>query len=188
MVQTEVLHRGRTLTFRIDTVRRPDGALRRREVAGHPGAVAVVAVDAEGRVLLVRQPRSATGSGRILLEVPAGTLEVGPDGITEDPAAAARRELEEETGYRAGAWRALARFYTAPGFTDELMHLFVATVLTPARADRLEPDEDEAIQLVPMAWQDALAAADRGEIADAKSLVGLLWLARMGGPEAFGGG
>jgi 8-oxo-dGTP pyrophosphatase MutT (NUDIX family) len=68
------------------------------------------------------------------------------------------------------------------------MHLFVATDLTSARADRLEPDEDESIQLVPMAWQDALAAADRGEIADAKSLVGLLWLARMGGPEAVGGG
>jgi ADP-ribose pyrophosphatase len=147
----------------------------------------VVAVDAEGRVLLVRQPRSATGSGRILLEIPAGTLEVGPDGATEDPATAARRELEEETGYRATTWRALARFYTAPGFTDELMHLFVASGLTPARADRLEPDEDEAIQLVPMAWPDALAAADRGEIADAKSLVGLLWLARMGGPEALGG-
>jgi len=171
----------------VDTVRRPDGELRLRDVAGHPGAVAVIAVDPAGRILFVRQPRSATGSGRILLEIPAGTLEVGPDGTAEDPATAARRELEEETGYRASAWRPLTRFYTAPGFTDELMHLYLATGLEPARDGRLAPDEDESIQLVPMAWQDALAAADRGDIADAKSLVALLWLARMGGPEAVGG-
>jgi ADP-ribose pyrophosphatase len=183
-----VLHRGRTLTFRIDTVRRPDGSLRRREIAGHPGAVAVVAIDGEGRVLLVRQPRSATGSGRTLLEIPAGTLEVGPDGTTEDPDGAARRELEEETGFRATAWRRLTRFYTAPGFTDELMHLYLATGLTRPDADRLAPDEDESIVLVTMPWEDALAAADRGEIADAKSLVGLLWVARLGGPARLDGG
>jgi ADP-ribose pyrophosphatase len=187
IVSSEVLHRGRTLTLRIDTVRRPDGTLRRREIAGHPGAVAVVAIDDDGHVLLVRQPRSATGSGRVLLEIPAGTLEVGPDGATEDPDGAARRELEEETGFRAATWRPLARFYTAPGFTDERMHLYLATDLSRAGADRLAPDEDEAIDLVAMAWADALAAADRGEIEDAKSLVGLLWVARLGGPPALRG-
>ncbi len=142
-------------------------------------------MDAEGRVLLVRQPRSATGSGRILLEIPAGTLEVDANGMTEDPDVAAVRELEEETGYRATTWRAVTRFYSAPGFTDELMHLYLASSLERAGPGRLAPDEDESIDLVLLPWEEALGAADRGEIADAKSLVGLLWLARMGGPEAL---
>lgn len=171
-----MLHRGRYLEFRIDTVRRPDGSLRRREVAGHPGAVAVVAVDADDRILLVRQFRSATG--RALLEVPAGTLEVDAAGVTEDPMSAARRELEEETGHRATTWTPLARFYTAPGFTSELMHLYLATGLESVGEDALPADEDEAIELVRLALPDALAAVDRGEIADAKSIVGILWVAR----------
>jgi ADP-ribose pyrophosphatase len=145
--------------------------------------VAIVAVDMAGRILLVRQPRSATG--RILLEIPAGTLEVGPDGVIEDPALAARRELEEETGHRSASWRHAADFYTAPGFTDELMRLFLASGCTPAE-DRLGPDEDESIELVALAWDEALAAVDRGDVEDGKSLVGLLWLARLGGPAALG--
>ena len=80
---------------------------------------------------------------------------------------------------RAGAWRLLARFYTAPGFTSELMHLYLATDLRLADGDRLGPDDDEHLLLERLPWRDALAAAERGEIADAKSLVGLLWLARQ---------
>jgi len=171
-----VLHRGRYLEFRIDTVARPDGSLRRREVAGHPGAVAIVAVDAEDRIVLVRQFRSATGHA--LLEIPAGTLEVDADGVVEDPLGAARRELEEETGLRAGSWTALSRFYTAPGFTDELMHLYLATGLAAVGAGALPPDDDESIEVVRLALHDALAAVDRGEIVDAKSIVGILWVAR----------
>jgi ADP-ribose pyrophosphatase len=171
-----VLHRGRYLEFRIDTVARPDGSLRRREVAGHPGAVAIVALDADDRVLLVRQFRSAIGAA--LLEVPAGTLEVSADGSTEDPLGAARRELEEETGHRATAWTALARFYSAPGFTDELMHLYLATGLEVAGDDALTPDEDESIELERLPLADAVAAVIDGRIADAKSIVGILWAAR----------
>jgi len=133
-------------------------------------------VDAEDRVLMVRQWRVA--AGQALLEIPAGTLDVADDGSIEDPDLAARRELEEETGMRAGTWRLLARFYTAPGFTSELMHLYLATDLRPADGHRLGPDEDEHLLLERLPWRDALAAAERGEIADAKSLVGLLWLAR----------
>jgi ADP-ribose pyrophosphatase len=176
VVASEVLHRGRYLEFRVDTVERPDGSLRRREVAGHPGAVAIVALDADERVLLVRQFRSATGHA--LLEIPAGTLERDGDGSTEDPLGAARRELEEETGHRAATWTALSRFYTAPGFTDELMHLFLATGIEAAGDDALAADDDESIEVVRLPLAAAVAAVDRGEIADAKSIVGILWVAR----------
>jgi len=139
--------------------------------------VAILALDDQDRVLMVRQWRVA--AGQALLEIPAGTLDVADDGSIEDPDLAARRELEEETGMRAGTWRLLARFYSAPGFTSELMHLYLATDLRPADGHRLGPDEDEHLLLEPMPWREALAAAERGEVADAKSLVGLLWLARI---------
>ena len=171
-----MLHKGRYLTFRIDTVERPDGSLAMREIAGHPGAVAILAIDHEDRVLLVRQWRVA--AGRALLEIPAGTLDVADDGSIEDPDLAAPRELEEETGMRAGSWRLVARFFTAPGFTSELMHLYLATDLRLADGHRLGPDEDEQLLLERLPWREAVAAADRGVIVDAKSLVALLWLAR----------
>ena len=126
---------------------------------------------------MVRQWRVA--AGQALLEIPAGTLDVADDGSIEDPDLAARRELEEETGMRAGSWRPLARFYTAPGFTSELMHLYLAADLRLADRHRLGPDEDERLVLEQLPLTDALAAAERGEIADAKSLVALLWLARL---------
>jgi ADP-ribose pyrophosphatase len=136
--------------------------------------VAVLAIDNEDRVLLVRQYRVAVGE--LLLEIPAGTLDVADDGTIEDPDLAARRELEEETGMRAGSWRKIARFYTAPGFTSELMHLYVATDLAAADGERLGPDDDEHLLLERMPVADAVVAAQRGEFADAKSLVALLWL------------
>jgi ADP-ribose pyrophosphatase len=139
--------------------------------------VAILALDDQDRVLMVRQWRVA--AGQALLEIPAGTLDVGDDESIEDPDLAARRELEEETGMRAGSWRLLARFYTAPGFTSELMHLYLATDLRLADGHRLGPDEDELLLLERLPWRDALAAAERGDIVDAKSLVALLWLARL---------
>jgi ADP-ribose pyrophosphatase len=178
-VESRVVHRGRYLTFRIDTIERADGSRTTREIAGHPGAVAILALDREDRVLMVRQYRVA--AGQALLEIPAGTLDVAEDGTIEDPDLAAPRELEEETGMRAGAWSQLATFYTAPGFTSELMHLYLATNLRPAEGRRLGPDEDERLLLEHLPWREALGAVDRGEIADAKSLVGLLWLARLRG-------
>ncbi len=177
LVASEVLHRGRVLEFRLDTVERCDGRQVKRDLAVHPGAVAIVAVDPGERLLLVRQYRHP--AGRALLEIPAGTLDRDPaTGATEDPDAAARRELEEETGYRAGRWERLTDFWTAPGFATERMFLYLATDLAPAGPDRLGPDEDEALELVHLPWREAVVAAERGEIADAKSLVGILWLAR----------
>lgn len=172
-----MLHRGHYLTFRVDTIERADGSLGTREIAGHPGAVAILAIDAEDRVLLVRQYRVAVGA--MLLEIPAGTLDVADDGSVEDPELASRRELEEETGMRAGSWRKVAQFYTAPGFTSELMHLYLATDLRVALEDRLGPDDDEHLLLERVPVAEAVAAAERGEFADAKSLVALLWLARQ---------
>lgn len=138
-----------------------------------------MAVDGDDQVLLVRQYRSP--AEQVLLEIPAGTLDIADDGSVEDPELASRRELEEETGYRAGSWRLLGTFWTAPGFATELMHLYLATDLEPAGDDRRQPEEDERLHLVRMPWRDAVTAAERGEISDAKSIVGLFWLGRLRG-------
>jgi ADP-ribose pyrophosphatase len=134
----------------------------RREIVEHPGAVAVVPVDAEDRVVLVRQLREP--ARKHLLELPAGGLEPG-----EEPLASARRELREETGLHGGDWREAAAFWTTPGFCNEHMHLFVATGLAEGPA---AGDDDEEIELVR--WPVAEVAGRLGEIEDAKTLAGLL--------------
>jgi ADP-ribose pyrophosphatase len=133
-----------------------------REIVEHPGSVAVVAVDREGRVTLVRQPREP--ARKKLLELPAGTLEEG-----EEPLATARRELEEETGQRGGEWRELAAFYTTPGFCRERMHLFVAEGVEPGEARR---EADEEIELVAVPVEELRALVR--ELEDAKTIAGLL--------------
>ena len=101
------------------------------------------------------------------------------DGSVEDHAGAAARELEEETGSLAGTWRYLGAFCTAPGFTNELMHLYLATDLRAADAGGLGPDEDERLELQPIPFAEAVAMAERGELRDAKSLIGLFWVDRL---------
>ena len=133
-----------------------------REIVEHPGAVAIVAVDAERMVALVRQPREATR--KQLLELPAGTLEEG-----EQPLESARRELEEETGLTGGTWRELVAFYTTPGFCRERMHLFVAEGVEPGPAS---PEADEDLEVVR--WSVDEIGARLAEIEDAKTLAGLL--------------
>jgi ADP-ribose pyrophosphatase len=177
LVSTEVLRRSRILEFRIDTIETADGRRSTRDIASHPGAVAVVAIDDQDRVLLVRQWRHAAGGP--LLEIPAGTLDRQPDGTVEAHAVAAARELEEETGSRAATWQHLGSFYTAPGFTSELIHLYLATGLTSSHEDGLHPDEDERLELYPTPFADAVAMVERAELHDAKSIVGLLWVARL---------
>jgi ADP-ribose pyrophosphatase len=177
LISSEVIKRGRILEFRVDTVEATDGHRSTRDIAGHPGGVCVVAIDPEDRVLLVRQWRHAIGGP--LLEIPAGTLDRDPDGSVEDHAGAAARELEEETGSRAGTWRYLGAFYTAPGFTSELMHLYLATDLRAADEGGLGPDEDERLELRRLPFEEALSMVDRGELPDAKSIVGLLRVSRL---------
>jgi ADP-ribose pyrophosphatase len=158
---------GRRIRVRVDEVARSDGHRTTREIVEHPGAVAMLAWDGK-RLALVRQWRHATG--QMLLEIPAGTLEPG-----EPPAETARRELAEEVGLAATSWIEGPRFYTAPGFCTELMHLYLATGLSEATA---EADADELIARSWLALPDAIAAIDDGRIIDAKSIVGIGWLAR----------
>ena len=178
VVESEIVHRGRYLEFRVDTIERADGSRGTRDVVGHPGAVAVLALDARGRLLLVRQWRIP--ARQALLEIPAGTLDI-EDGGTEDPDVAVRRELEEETGHRATTWRRLASFWTAPGFASELMHLYLATGLDGVADDddRLTPDEDERLELSRVTIDEALVLVDTGVIGDAKTILGILWLDRL---------
>ena len=177
LVDSVIVHRGRYLEVRVETTERADGSRHRRDVVHHPGAVAVVALDEADRILLVRQWRQPIG--RPLVEIPAGTLDRDPaTGEVEDPEFASRRELEEETGYRAASWEKLGTFWMAPGFASELMHLYLATELVAAGPGRLAPDADEALELVRLPLADALAAAERGDVHDAKTFIGILLLGR----------
>lgn len=145
--------------------RAADGSRHVREIVRHPGAVAIVPLLDDGRVCLLHNDRC--GVGRELIELPAGTLEPG-----EEPLAAAERELAEETGYRAGRMELLAEFYTSPGILDERMYLYVATELTAGPA---APEPGERLRPSAVAWDEAMAMLRRGEIRDAKTLVGLLY-------------
>lgn len=141
------------------------GAQAMREIVRHVGAAAVVPVDSEGRVTLVRQYRAAIG--RVLTEIPAGKK----DGAEEDPLLCAQRELAEETGLRASSWRYLTTMETSPGFLTERIGLFLATDLIQGETN---PDEDEFLGLVRMPLEDAVKLVMAGEIADAKTALGLL--------------
>ena len=174
-VHSDVIHAGGYLSYRVDTIEDADGNRHTRQVVVHPGAVAMIPVDG-GEVLMVRQYRTPTA--KVMLELPAGTLDRLADGSIEDPDVAAPRELGEETGYRAATWRKLGSFYTAPGFATELMHLYLATDLTPiAGYAGPEPDERLDLRRVPIA--DAVQMAEDGRVNDAKSICALFWLQRL---------
>ena len=176
LVDRQVLPGCTYLSFVRDTVETTDARLHSRDVVLHPGAVTVVAILPDRRLLLVRQYRHP--AGELLLELPAGTLEMGDDGSVEEALPAAQRELYEETGHRAGTWRHLAEFYTAPGFATELMQLFMATDLKrdPAYDG---PEPDERLELVTPTFDEAIALAEEGKIRDAKTLVGLYQVERL---------
>ena len=164
VLQSDELYRGRKIGLRLDRVRLADGRETTRDIVFHPGAVAIVPLLPDGRVVLIRQYRHATGE--VLLELPAGTR----DQPGEAPIDTAARELIEETGYRAGKLTPLAEFYTAPGFCNELMHLFVATDLTVGDQALMD---DEAIGVEIVTLDAARARIVDGSIRDAKTIIGL---------------
>ncbi|MCL5266211.1 MAG: NUDIX hydrolase [Chloroflexi bacterium] len=170
-LSSDRVYEGRVIHLRVDTVRLADGGLTKREIVEHRGAVALVAVGQDDNVLLVKQYRKA--AGKDLLEIPAGTLELG-----ENPLDCAQRELQEETGHKAARIEPLTGFYPCPGYSTEFIHVYVATGLQPSVA---EHDDDEDIEVVPVPFPEALKMVGSGEICDAKSIIGLLAYARRKG-------
>ena len=174
-IDSQVVHEGRVVRLSVDTVRFPDGSEGQLEMIRHVGASAVLPFlgglfDPDPEVLLVRQYRYA--SGGFLYEIPAG-LPAGPEETWEE---CAHRELEEETGMRAGNMTPLTRIYTTPGFTDEVIRLFVATKLEPGEPSR---DADEFIEVVQVPFSDALEMVRDGRIVDAKSVATILYADRF---------
>ncbi|MBW3632170.1 MAG: NUDIX hydrolase [Chloroflexi bacterium] len=164
---------GAWVHVRVDDVRLPTGRITTREVVEHPGSVAIVGVTTDGNVLLLRQSHHAIG--RMLLGIPAGTLEPG-----ETPEACARRELEEETGYRAGRLTELASYYTSPGYTNERMTIFHAADCEPAGGE-IDPDELIRVTTAPLRDVARLLESGPAQLQDAKTLIGLLILLHQSG-------
>lgn len=162
-VSSQRVYEGRILNLRVDTVRLPSGRLTTREIVEHRGSVAMVPLDADGNVLLVRQFRKPLE--RFTLEIPAGTRELG-----EDILACVQRELREETGYCAERVERLGGYYSAAGYCTEYLDLYLAQDIRP---DPLAPEE-ESIAVVKMPLKRALGLVAAGEICDAKSIIGLL--------------
>ncbi len=160
---TKTIYRGRLVNLDLDTVTLPNGTTIELEILRHPGASAIVPLQPDGSVLLTRQYRHAAGG--YIYEIPAGKLDRG-----EDPRACAARELEEETGYRAATIEPLLSMLTTPGFTDEVIHLFLATGLAPG-VQRLE--RDEVLRVIEMPLSKAIGLIRDGTIRDAKTIVGL---------------
>jgi len=165
-LESKLVYEGREVKLRLDTVVLPSGRKTTREVVEHVDCVAVVAIDSEDNVLLVRQFRKP--AEKVLLEIPAGGIEPG-----EQPIQCALRELEEETGYIAGKLERLGGFYSSPGYSNEFLHLFLATELQRGRRGA---KEDEAIEVVPIPLAEIANLISSGEICDAKSIVGFFTL------------
>jgi len=163
-LSTRRIYEGRVLNLRVDEVRMPSGRCTTREVVEHRGAVAAVPLAGDNVVFLVRQWRYAVGQAT--LELPAGTLE--PD---ESPEQCIRRELVEEIGQRAGSIEPLVSLFVSPGYSNEMIHIFLATDLTPETA---QADEDEDLRVIQMPLAQALGMCEAGELRDGKTVAGLL--------------
>ena len=158
---TKNIYIGQVVTLNVDTVALPNGITVDLEVVRHPGAAAVVPIKDDGTVILIRQFRHAAGG--FIYEIPAGKLHPG-----EDPKVCAVRELEEEVGYRTDKLELLSSIFTAPGFTDEVIHIYKATGLTTGRQ---QLDRDEVLEVIEMPLREAIGMIETGAIRDAKSIV-----------------
>jgi ADP-ribose pyrophosphatase len=169
LVSSKTVYSGRLFNVELDEIAMDGGVTAVRETIRHPGAVCMIPIEADGRLVLVTQYRHA--AGKRLLELPAGTLEQG-----EEPAAAVARELREEIGMMPGTVTALGGFFVAPGYTTEYIHLFACTDLSDSP---LAGDEDEDIEVERRSCDEALAGVMAGEICDAKSVIGILRYSRL---------
>ena len=163
MSKSKHVFTGKVLTLNIDTVTLPNGFTVDLEIVRHPGAAAVVPLKDNGTVVLIKQFRHAAGG--FIYEIPAGKLHPG-----EDPMHCAARELEEEIGYVAGRLELLTSILTAPGFTDEVIHIYKATGMT---AGRQQLDRDEVLEVLEISLEEAIKMIKAGTIRDAKTIVGL---------------
>ena len=164
---TRHVYSGRLLKLHVDTVKLPNGRETTREIVEHPGAVAIIPILGNKKLLVVKQYRTA--AHKHLMEIPAGTLEPG-----EAPLSCARRELIEETGYAARRIKKLFSCYLAPGYSTEKIYFFLASQLVPTKPKQAE---DESITVQAMDLHEALKAIDRGRIQDAKTICALYYLA-----------
>lgn len=164
LLDSEEIFRGRVFTIRRDNLRTPDGRMTKFDIVEHHGSVVILPIDKDGNLLLVRQYRHAALDD--MLELPAGVLEPN-----EEPIISAGRELREETGLAANNLLELGKFYLAPGYSTELMTVFLATDLYE---NPLAPDADEFLDLVKIPVAEVLDLAEKGEMPDAKTLAALL--------------
>ena len=165
LISSRTVFEGRILKLRVDTVRTADGRKRTREIIEHPACIAVIPVDTDDNVLLVRQYRRA--ADRELLEIPAGGIDEG-----EDAEEAVIREMQEETGFRPQKLERLGGFYSSPGFCNEYLHLYLATDLVPSR---LHAEDTAGIEVVRIPESQISDLITSGKIEDAKSIAGLLY-------------
>ena len=164
LLGSEIIHKGRTMVFRQDHLRTPNGHTVKYDIVEHHGSVIIVPIDENGAIYFVRQYRHP--AEQELLELPAGTLEPG-----EAPEICAAREVREETGMEAANIKEIGSFYLAPGYSTEFMHVFLATGL---RHNPLEADDDEFLSVETYSFDEALKLAVNGGLLDAKSLAALL--------------
>ncbi|MGG4492059.1 NUDIX hydrolase [Metabacillus idriensis] len=165
---SEKLFSGRIIDLYLEEVELPNGKTSTREIIKHPGAVAVIAITKENKIVMVQQYRKAME--RVLVEIPAGKLEKG-----ELPEVTAKRELEEETGYTADSLQHLISFYTSPGFADELVHLYFTEELQ-ILTEKAELDEDEFVDVLEVTLEEAQQMIDNQRIFDAKTAYAVQYL------------
>lgn len=161
------IYEGKIINLRVDTVELPDKKYSKREIVEHSGAAAVVPVTMNGDVILVKQFRKPVEE--VIYEIPAGRLET-----KESAEKCALREMAEETGYTAGSLEKLTDYYTSPGFSNEVIHLYLARDLTEGQA---KPDEDEYLEVIRLPLKEALEMIRKGEIQDSKTIIGLMMAA-----------
>jgi ADP-ribose pyrophosphatase len=167
-ITTTPIFSGRVIHVQVDDVELPNGNTSKRELVKHPGAIAIIAVTNEGKIVLVDQYRKALE--KMLVEIPAGKLEKG-----ERPIDCAMRELDEETGYTCQEMRFITSFYTSPGFSDEIVYLFEAIQLEKKEV-KASLDEDEFVELLEVTLEEALELMKEKRIHDSKTIMALQYL------------